>query len=151
MATAKRFEDLQVWQEARVLTRQTYKIANQPSFRKDFGLRDQITRAATSTMSNIAEGFERGSRKEFVQFLHVAKASIGEVRSQLYVARDQKYIDEGTFLEMLESMLSLSRRLAKLIGYLQTFADNSRVRRLEHQTSPRNVPTFNLQPATCNE
>jgi four helix bundle protein len=133
MATAKRFEDLQVWQEARELTRETYKIVSQQPFRRDFGLRDQITRAAASTMSNIAEGFERGSRKEFVQFLHVAKASNGEVRSQLYVARDQQYIDEGTFLEMRESTLSLSRRLAKFIGYLERFPDNSRARRTPSQ------------------
>lgn len=129
MATARRFEDLQVWQEARELARETYKIANHPPFRRDFGLRDQITRAATSTMSNIAEGFERGSRKEFVQFLQVAKASNGEVRSQLYIARDQKYIDESIFSEMQESTLSLSRRLAKFIGYLERYPDNARTRR----------------------
>ncbi len=128
MATAKRFEDLQVWQEARDLARQTYRIVNQHPFRKDFGLRDQITRAAISTMSNIAEGFERGTRKEFVQFLHVAKASNGEVRSQLYVARDQTYIDEETFMGLRES--TLSRRLAKFIGYLEHFPDNSRARRV---------------------
>jgi len=129
MATAKRFEDLQVWQEARDLAPETYKIVNRQPFRTDLGLRDQITRAAISTVSNIAEGFERGSRTEFVQFLHVAKASNGEVRSQLYVARDQEYIDEGKFSEMQASPLSLSRRLAKFIGYLERFPNNSRTRR----------------------
>ena len=119
MATAKCFEDLQVWQEARSLARSAYRISNQQIFRRDFGLRDQITRAATSTMSNIAEGFERGTRKEFIQFLTVAKASNGEVRSQLYVALDQSYIDQQTFSGMHDSTLSLSRRLASLIAYLQ--------------------------------
>src|SRR6266536_2674007 len=97
MATVRQFEDLQVWQEARTLAQAAYSIASQGPFRRDFGLRDQITRAATSTMSNIAEGFERGSRKEFIQFLNVAKASNGELRSQLYVAFDQEYLDQKTF------------------------------------------------------
>src|SRR5579859_5537064 len=116
MATAKRFEDLEVWQAARDLARETYRIANQGSFRRDFGLRDQITRAATSTMSNIAEGFERGSRKEFIQFLHIAKASNGEVRSQLYIAVDQQYLDQTSFLRFQKETVSLSRRLATFIA-----------------------------------
>ena len=72
MATAQQFEDLGVWQDARQMVCEVYKISNQRAFRRDFSLRDQITRAATSTMSNIAEGFERGSRKEFIQFLNIA-------------------------------------------------------------------------------
>ena len=133
MATAKCFEDLQVWQEARGLTRATYRLAKLPFFRGDFALRDQITRAATSTMSNIAEGFERGSRKEFIQFLNIAKASNGEVRSQLYVALDQNYIDQATFSGMYGSTLSLSRRLARLIGYLENLpSDTAHRRRQAH-------------------
>lgn len=129
MATVKQFEDLQVWQEARGLARETYRITNQRLFRRDFGLRDQITRAATSTMSNIAEGFERGSRKEFIQFLNVAKASNGEVRSQLYLALDQNYIDQTTFSGLRESTLALSRRLATFISYLERFPGSPRMRR----------------------
>ena len=83
MATAQQFEDLRVWQDARTVVRQIYEVSKQRLFRRDFSLRDQIRRAATSTMSNIAEGFERGSRKEFIQFLNTAKGSNGEVRSQL--------------------------------------------------------------------
>ena len=128
MATAERFEDLGVWQDARQLVREIYKVAKRPAFQRDFSLRDQITRAATSAMSNSAEGFERGTRKEFIQFLSVAKGSSGEVRSQLYVALDQEYIDEKTFDELREFALALSRRLAKFIRYLQRYPGNSRTR-----------------------
>lgn len=128
MATAQQFEDLGVWQDARVMVREVYKITNQRDFRRDFSLRDQITRAATSTMSNIAEGFERGSRKEFIQYLNIAKGSNGEVRSQLYVALDLSYIDEETFNALKDSALKLSRRLAKFIAYLKTCPTNARVR-----------------------
>jgi len=83
MGTIERFEDIEAWREARVLVKRIYEVTAQGRFARDFGLRDQIRRAAISTMSNIAEGFERGSNKEFVHFLYVAKASAGEVRSQL--------------------------------------------------------------------
>src|SRR5438067_108803 len=129
MATVKQFEDLHVWQESRALVREVYKITKQRAFVRDWALRDQITRAAISSMSNIAEGFEGGSRKEFIQFLNVAKGSNGEVRSQLYVALDQEYVDEKMFNELREAALALSRRLAKFIGYLEGYSSNSRIRR----------------------
>src|SRR6266478_7364132 len=88
----KNFEDFEIWKDARALTREIYQLTRDSKFSKDFALRDQIRRAAVSIMSNIAEGFERGGNQEFVQFLYVAKASCGEVRSQLYVAVDQGYI-----------------------------------------------------------
>jgi four helix bundle protein len=88
MATAQQFEDLHVWQDARNLVNQVYQATNLRGFSRDRDLRGQIRRAAVSTMSNIAEGFERGSKREFIQFLTVAKGSNGEVRSQLYVALD---------------------------------------------------------------
>jgi len=86
MSKVERFEDLIEWQKARVLSREIYKITRTAQFSKDWALVDQIRRATTSIMSNIAEGFERGSRSEFHQFLVVAKGSCGEVRSQVYVA-----------------------------------------------------------------
>ena len=128
MATAKQFEDLHVWQEARGLVNEVYKVTKQGAFRRDFSLRDQITRAAVSSMSNIAEGVERGSRREFIQFLNVAKGSTGEVRSQLYVALDQQYIDQKMFEKLRDSALAVSRRLAKFIRYLEDYPSNSRVR-----------------------
>lgn len=129
MATATCFEELKVWQEARELVKAIYKITKQRPFSRDFALRNQITSAATSAMSNIAEGFERGSRKEFIQFLNIAKGSNGEVRSQLYVALDQEYLSAETFDKLRESALSPSRRLARFIKYLQSYPSKSRVKK----------------------
>src|ERR687892_445730 len=88
----KNFEDLEIWKDARRLTQEIYQLTKDSKFSTDFALRDQIQRAAVSIMSNIAEGFERGGNQGFIQFLFVAKASCGEVRSQLYVALDQSYV-----------------------------------------------------------
>jgi four helix bundle protein len=83
------FEDIEGWQLARELTRQVYSVASRGEFAKDFGLRDQITRAAGSTMHNIAEGFDGGSNPEFIKFLRYSQRSCSEIQSQLYVALDQ--------------------------------------------------------------
>ena len=91
MAKIERFEKMDVWQQARTIAKNVYVASRQGEFARDFGLRDQIQRAAVSIMSNIAEGFERGTNKEFIQFLFIAKGSAGEVRSQLYVAFDLGY------------------------------------------------------------
>jgi four helix bundle protein len=128
VATVQQFEDLKVWQDARDVVKEVYRMTNERPFRRDFSLREQMTRAAISTMSNIAEGFEHGSRKEFIRFLNIAKASNGEVRSQLYVAWDQKYIDEVTFESSRALLQTLSRRLSRFIGYLQLIPGNSRCR-----------------------
>ena len=106
----KNFEDLEIWKDARALTRAIYQLTRSPKFSKDFGLRDQIQRATVSIMSNIAEGFERGGNREFIQFLYVAKASCGEVRSQLYVAMDQNYLDQKVVGDLLTSLKRLSIR-----------------------------------------
>lgn len=129
MATAQQFEDLHVWQDARVLVKDIYAASKQRDFYRDIGLREQIRRAATSTMSNIAEGFERGTRKEFIQFLNIAKGSVGEVRSQLYVALDQEYLTESRFKELREQATALSRRIASFISYLDKYPSNTRVRK----------------------
>ncbi len=85
MATIERFEDIKAWQAARDLVSAVYRVSGRGKFEKDFGLRDQIRRASVSAMSNIAEGFERCSDREFHRFLYIAKGSAGEVRSQLFV------------------------------------------------------------------
>jgi four helix bundle protein len=119
MATIKRFEDIEAWKKARELTREVYRHSMVGSFSKDFGLRGQMRRATVSIMSNIAEGFERGGTKEFIQFLSVAKGSVGEIESQLYVALDQSYIGADQFAS-LKSLAGLTKRLiGGLIGYLR--------------------------------
>ncbi len=97
----ERFEEINAWQEARKLTNMVYEVTKHQNFAKDFGLRDQIRRAAISIMSNIAEGYESQSKDDFVRFLYYAKRSAGEVRSQLYVASDQKYIDAKEYKSLL--------------------------------------------------
>ena len=118
MAKIEKFEDIEAWQKARILAKAVYTITGQDVFAKDFGLRDQIRRAAVSVMSNIAEGFERGSNKEFIQFFFIAKGSAGEVRSQLYVALDQEYIDQNSFNSLKRDVSEISRMISGLITYL---------------------------------
>ncbi len=119
----ERFEDLIAWQKARQLTSEIYRITMHGEFARDFGLRDQLRRAAVSVMSNIAEGFERGSRGEFHQFLVVAKASCAEVRSQLYVAQDVGYINQETFDIVIGSTGELSRIIGGLRAAVQKQRD----------------------------
>ncbi len=112
----QKFEDLIAWQKARQLTKAIYQLTGTNRFSKDFGLRDQIRRAAVSTMLNIAEGFERAGKAEFHQFLVIAKASCAEVRSQLYVALDIGYINQ----EMFNEIHLLAEEVARIIGGLRT-------------------------------
>lgn len=114
------FTDLIAWQKARVLTKNIYIITSQRGFRSDFALRDQIRRASVSVMSNIAEGFERASRRDFHKFLVIAKGSCAEVRSQLYVALDAGYIEIETFEQLLEMTIEVGR----IIGGLRKSVDN---------------------------
>jgi four helix bundle protein len=118
----KNFEDFEIWKDARTLAREIYQLTKDSKFSKDFALRDQIRRAAVSIMSNIAEGFERGGNQEFIQFLYVAKASCGEVRSQLYVALDQSYIAPKDCDEVRKSFRRLSIMISNLIDYLREAA-----------------------------
>jgi four helix bundle protein len=118
MANIRKFEDMEAWQGARALVRAIYRATQCGAFSHDFGLRDQIQRAAVSIMSNIAEGFERGSDRDFCRFLSIAKASAGEVRSLLYVALDLAYLDEPSHEHLAEQATSLSRQLGGLIKYL---------------------------------
>jgi len=120
-----RFEDLIAWQKARVLTRDIYQVTRQVEFAKDFGLRDQIQRAAVSIMSNIAEGFERYNPNEFHHFFSIAKASCAEVRSQLYVALDVDYLDTDQF----SSLLDLAKETGRIIGGLRVSVEKRRTTR----------------------
>jgi four helix bundle protein len=120
MSAIQKFEDLKVWQKARETNLQIYKLSNKGSFTKDFGLRDQIRRASVSILSNIAEGFERNGNKEFNQFLSIAKASAGEVRSQLYIAKDLEYISNDEFTEVVNKLIETSKMISGLMSYLKT-------------------------------
>jgi len=110
----ERFEDLIARQRARELTRAVYATTRESGLARDYGLKDQLQRAAVTVMSNIAEGFERGGRKEFAQFLFIAKASCAEVRSLLYVALDAQYLDEATFDELMRVATSASQIIDRL-------------------------------------
>jgi four helix bundle protein len=114
-----RFEDIESWKKARDVTRLIYSMSATGEFARDFALRDQIRRAVISIMSNIAEGFERGGDKEFIQFLSVAKGSCGETRAQLYVALDQNYISEDQFRESHDALFEVGRMIGGFMKYLQ--------------------------------
>lgn len=118
MATVKRFEDLEVWQKARLLAKEVYKITCEGKFARDYKLRDQINSAAGSAMDNIAEGFERGGRAEFINFLTFSKGSAGEVKSQLYRALDRGYINQTKFDELYALADEVCRKDSRLIDYL---------------------------------
>ncbi len=113
-----RFEEIEAWQAARKLTAAVYTITSNGDFSRDFGLVDQIRRASVSVMSNIAEGFERGGNREFVQYLYIAKGSAAEVQSQLYVALDAGYLGQEKFRELFEQARSTAHLIGGFIRYL---------------------------------
>jgi four helix bundle protein len=115
-----RFEDLEAWQLSRELTNQIYTLTKRESIRRDFGFIDQIRKAAISIMNNIAEGFERGSNKDFVKFLFIARGSAGEVRSLLYLGLDQAYLTNSEFLECRELCMRCSQVIWGLIRSLRS-------------------------------
>jgi len=113
------FEDLWVWQKGIELVKQVYLLTGEGKLNKDFGLRDQLQRAAVSIPTNIAEGFERSSRKEYVLFLNIAKGSAGEVRSLLRVALDIGYLEQSRYDQLRSGVLELSRYLSNQIRSLK--------------------------------
>lgn len=119
MAFAERFEDLEAWKKARELVKLIYDITSDGPWSSDYGLRDQVRRAAVSVMSNVAEGFERHGTVEFVRCLLMAKSSAGEVRSQLYVALDQGYICKDAFESARQLAEITSGKIAGLANHLK--------------------------------
>jgi four helix bundle protein len=113
------FEDLVVYQRTRELVKEVYALTRRPGFAKDWGLADQMRRASVSILSNIAEGFERGSNTEFIQFLYIAKGSCGEVRAQLTVAMDQGYVAEAESRRLADACRLISGMLTGFISYLK--------------------------------
>jgi len=116
----ERFEDIEIWQLARELSKLVYKITSLEPFSKDFKFRDQIRAASGSIMDNIAEGFGRGGNKEFLNFLSIAKGSNDEVKSQSYRAFDFGYIDNETLNQLLEQTDKISKKTSSFISYLKT-------------------------------
>ena len=118
----RNFEELRVWQDARILVKDIYKLMSDC---KDYGFKDQIQRAAVSIMNNIAEGSESGSDPLFIRYLKISKASCGEVRSMLYLCQDLKYNSQDSVIILKDKALSLSSSIQKLIEYLNNYNNNS--------------------------
>jgi four helix bundle protein len=130
MSQIDRFEKLIAWQKARNLTKQIYEIIRKEQFARDYGLASQIQRAAVSVMSNIAEGFDRGGRSEVHQFLSMAKASCAEVRTQLYIALDVKYIEKEEFDRLITAVV-----VGKIVGGLRAAVQRQKAGHSSAQSS----------------
>jgi four helix bundle protein len=124
MATITKFEDIEAWQKGRTLKQVLYRHSRQGEFAKDFTLRDQIRRAAMSVTANIAEGFERGGNREFIQFLSTSKGSCGEVQDHLYTAMDESYITKSEF----EALYAQTAEVARLLGGFMKYLQGSEIR-----------------------
>ncbi len=140
--TIVRFEDIEAWQIGRELVRAIYRVSKRGEFARDFALRDQIRRAVVSVTSNIAEGFERGGNREFIQALSVAKGSAGEVRSQLYVALDEEYVSQPEF----DELCALALRTSRLIAGFMTFLQKTEIRGPKFQEERRPLRASNQKP-----
>jgi four helix bundle protein len=120
MARIEHFEDLQVWQSARELSKLVFASTLNDNLSKDYSLKDQMNRSAGSIMDNIAEGFDRGGKKELIQFLYIAKGSAAELRSQLYRALDRKYLAEVDFENITIKTKEVGKQLSGFIKYLKS-------------------------------
>ena len=141
MALVESFEEMFSWKKARILNKIIYQESNKSKFQKDYALKDQIRRSSISIMSNIAEGFERKSNKEFKYFMNVAKGSAGEVRSQLYIANDLGYIEDLK----LKGYISLATEISRLIsGFIESLDELILKEQLQKEKSNQEKPTFKV-------
>lgn len=129
MSTIKRFEDLEVWKNARVLCQKINEICDTTSLAKNYALKDQIMRSSGSCMDNIAEGFERDGNKEFINFLSIAKGSVGETRSQVHRSFDFGHIDQNNYESLVNDCLNLSGQISNFMNYLKNSELDGRKRR----------------------
>lgn len=120
MATIQKFEDLEIWQLSRTLAKDIHIISQTSKLAKDFSLKDQMNRSAGSIMDNIAEGYGRGSRLEFIQFLSIATGSADELKSQLYRCLDKDYINKENFDILYERSNAIYKKINGFIKYLNT-------------------------------
>ena len=118
MAKVERFEDLEIWQLAREICNKVHQIFETTSLCDNYALRNQMDKSSGSIMDNISEGFERNGNREFIQFLSIAKASCGELRSQLYRVLDRNHIDKASFEALYEMVLLESKKISSFINYL---------------------------------
>ena len=118
MAKVERFEDLEIWQLAREICNKVHQIFETTSLGDNYALRNQMDKSSGSIMDNISEGFERNGNREFIQFLSIAKASCGELRSQLYIVLDRNHIDKASFEALYEMVLLESKKISSFINYL---------------------------------
>jgi four helix bundle protein len=141
MASIKQFEDIQSWQQARVLCQKVGILIDADRFGKNFRLIGQIEGSTGSIMDNIAEGFERGGNKEFIQYLSIAKASCAETRSQLYRALDRGYITETEFKELCDLLVYIGNMIQKMIAYLC----NSPLKGSKYKNRSSNIEQSNIE------
>ena len=120
MATIQKFEDLEVWQLARILSKDIFVLSRTTNLAKDFSLKDQMNRSSGSIMDNIAEGYGRGSRLEFIQFLSISTGSADELKSQLYRCLDKEYISKESFENLYEKTNAVYKKINGFIKYLNT-------------------------------
>lgn len=123
MAIYESFEELEVWKLAMDLCTEVYLITNLEAFSKDYGLKDQIRRSSVSVPSNIAEGYERDSKNQFLYFLTIAKGSCGELKTQLMIAKNLNYIDEKTYLQLANKSTLTGKQLGGFIKYLKNYKE----------------------------
>ncbi|MFN7910875.1 MAG: four helix bundle protein [Bacteroidota bacterium] len=130
MSKIEKFEDIIAWQKALELSNLIYSVSNKEKFSKDFGLKDQIRRASVSIVSNIAEGFERESNNQFIYFLIIAKGSAGELRTQIYIAKNQEYITKEEFELLNTKVIEVSKTIGGFVSYLKTQKNKSQLSKL---------------------
>lgn len=128
MSTITRFEDIEAWKTARERIRIVYSLTEQGQFSKDFDLKNHIRRASVSVMSNIAEGFESRTQAQFLEYLGRSKASAGEVRCQLNIALDLKYLSQEKFKSVFDLADKASRQFARFMDYLETHPQSRHIR-----------------------
>ena len=142
------FEDLLAWQKARALANAAYAVCETGLLARDFGLRDQLRRAAVSVMSNIAEGFERETTPDFIHFLTIAKGSAGEVRSQLYLVQDRELADESAIAECRMLAVETGKILSKLISSLKERNSNEPSAPKRFHTRRKSIPPTSPTPTS---
>ncbi|MBL7779050.1 MAG: four helix bundle protein [Chitinophagales bacterium] len=146
MATIKRFEDLEAWQLSSELSKSIFQLTKKEGFNKDYKLKDQINDASGSAMDNIAEGFGRGGRNEFVNFLSVTNGSLNEVKSQLYRALDREYISQNEFDTMYQLAENATGKTVNSIKYLNSSTHSGT--KFKDRTASKSTAPNNSKPKT---